>query len=1732
MSWRESLVDELPACCALLSEKGTASLRYCGVFVSSSIAVFATTGERIDPETYDLLDAVYDRHGFKVLMRDPETPLTVCRVSSPVAIPEANLPARDWTPGASALPCDVLFWDAKNASDWRQQACFHQIHGELDVHAGETSFSVRLDDLDVSQVAQYESDPEMKELRVRTRGMPILVGEQVVGIMLTDVARGQVEGILASGLPSERTIKGVVETDAATPDKRPSRPRGSVVRKARSSDTRGAQTAPNVVAVLREEAYPMRTLGLATFLSDSIAITTTEALGGRDQVRASFSSDARANRGEVTAVDAGLGLALLKFVRPGPEGLGTPLPLVPPPECREGELSHWTGHWYNPNDDGLGRIEGYFEPRGSRESGEDRLRLHVSGMKERGVEFVVSGGGVFVDGALVGIMTDYAKSYANAIRADAVLSSDTLKGALPLTKLGGTGEDGQVPKAKQGKSQQQGEPQAGREVPEPKSVVTPAAATVAHISRDGPANALATLLSPRYAVCSLTGLRKGDTVTVHGFGEGPKARGLKASCVFEGTEMPYQLLEVAEPAPREACAAILQLTPSPDSGEGFSTFWSEPRSWSFDIRDAEAGPPYGLGDTKDLLHRLRVTTPPRGSGAEWTRGTPVLRQGALVGIMADTAPDSDGFHCMVPAINMMNDRGWYRLVLGDLEGPPPESDEAAATMGLLPPGGQGDDRVYELSDSFCSESTRYILMASFELSSYAGKAALDERHLLACGLLVGARQAAFRPNKDYAFVLLARELGTTDQDKLASLFRHQGSHLVTPDEFSRLVDSIAGSVAVEEPVSCAVSPEVAAILDIAADIAGRTQSRPEDTSIHQRHLLAGVLVDARRTNSHAAKLFERLEIAPDSLGRQLARAWGGLPSDSAEAWDALFPPRGALDQQPGETAETTTRDPSVGDTTQDHIQEIATLLVDQIPGVISDAVPEDVALLEDRLGVDAQAAAFARVIMDRGFDPPLAVGLFGDWGSGKTYFMGLIRKHVERLATAPMHQLEGSPQPPPAYCTNVVPIVFNAWHYIDSNLWASLVTHIFERLAQHYLPEGAETEQIERERERLLKETETAQRMREEAALRRREAEQAVDAARESLAEAQAEVASGTFALKSFLRSQIDGALADSGVRSQLDDALGALSLPESEVLRIDTQRLVETVASVQGKVRVLLRWLATTKWWIILLWLAAPPLAVFLLPLVASYLEGLKPLFEQVSWKVASVIAAVSPVFAKVCTQLAKADRLVDKVVLKKREFDRKKQELWQQHSADIHRLEEAVGEARRECEVASRKVEVAETRLVQAQQSLAELSLGRRLYEFIDARCRSGDYRAHLTIISLIREDFRRLSGLLRHSRENESRENGQAKHEPIERIVLFIDDLDRCPAERVVEVLEAVHLLLAFPLFVVVVGVDHRWVENALIEKYLKQPADAGDSRQAGCGSYMTPQNYLEKIFQIPYQIPRMRPTGFSDLADALLPPADAEIETSLSQIAAEARTETKEGIEDDVGVVSEKAEATASDERTDEPTEGPSGTGTTQAEADREPAGGEDEPEGEPTSMAEAVQIHPEETEFLKGLHWAATTPRVLKRIANIYRVIRAHEAVSDSETHARFLGKGDDQAEYRIVLLLLIVQHAFGDAGRKLTSEIEAAEPDTSWVDWLDGVWFDEGTDGTQNEDKADPQGGVAVGRAQGDEYWERLMQGLNTAQVLGIECPMERIQYWLAVVSRYSFKSAEFRSTSSALAGT
>jgi predicted KAP-like P-loop ATPase len=77
------------------------------------------------------------------------------------------------------------------------------------------------------------------------------------------------------------------------------------------------------------------------------------------------------------------------------------------------------------------------------------------------------------------------------------------------------------------------------------------------------------------------------------------------------------------------------------------------------------------------------------------------------------------------------------------------------------------------------------------------------------------------------------------------------------------------------------------------------------------------------------------------------------------------------------------------------------------------------------------------LVVARSVSPPLAVGVFGDWGSGKTVFLRLLEKQVQ-LAAGRGDDLSHAA---------VQQVWFNAWHYAETDLWASLVAEIFSQLA-------------------------------------------------------------------------------------------------------------------------------------------------------------------------------------------------------------------------------------------------------------------------------------------------------------------------------------------------------------------------------------------------------------------------------------------------------------------------------------------------------------------------------------------------------------------------------------------------------------------------------------------------------------------------------------------------------------
>jgi len=87
---------------------------------------------------------------------------------------------------------------------------------------------------------------------------------------------------------------------------------------------------------------------------------------------------------------------------------------------------------------------------------------------------------------------------------------------------------------------------------------------------------------------------------------------------------------------------------------------------------------------------------------------------------------------------------------------------------------------------------------------------------------------------------------------------------------------------------------------------------------------------------------------------------------------------------------------------------------------------------------------------------------------------------------------------------------------------------------------------------------------------------------------------------------------------------------------------------------------------------------------------------------------------------------------------------------------------------------------------------------------------------------------------------------------RIVVFIDDLDRCVPSKAFQLLEAMKAFTDIEGFLFVVGLDPRVISRYLDDKFAKRPP-------------VTAEEYLEKLFQVAFQIPE--PT--TEQITALLP-----------------------------------------------------------------------------------------------------------------------------------------------------------------------------------------------------------------------------------------------------------------------
>jgi hypothetical protein len=666
----------------------------------------------------------------------------------------------------------------------------------------------------------------------------------------------------------------------------------------------------------------------------------------------------------------------------------------------------------------------------------------------------------------------------------------------------------------------------------------------------------------------------------------------------------------------------------------------------------------------------------------------------------------------------------------------------------------------------------------------------------------------------------------------------------------------------------------------------------------------------------------------------------------------------------------------------------------------------------DRLGVREDVETLTAVMLAKDVTPPLAIGLFGDWGTGKSFFMKSMRAASDRFRKA-------DPQGK-NFCREVVPIEFNAWHYVDTNLWASLVSHILERLDAYVTPQTTP----EQEQAQLEKQLGEAQGIVAETKAQKQRADEVMSQRQGDLEKLKKQRQEKEIELADLRADDIKTLVGkDPTIEKDIKESLDQLGVPKTLKTFSELSQAATEAHTVAGRAAALVTAIVTGKNRRLLFVLM--PVVLFGIPALVAILEH-RHAIDNVVAKVGAVLTQLVALAASVTAILRRAVSTVKTNLSRLDEARQKVEKLIADKRSkpdpdEIKLEEEIIGLKRKEDEVSAR-LSSAAARVAELEERIKVLSEGRSLARFLAERTRSEDYRKHLGLISTIRQDLDALSARLAVS--------ASAGMRRVDRIVLYIDDLDRCPADKVMDILQAVHLLLAYPLFVVVVGVDPRWLVRSLRARYSAFKED-NDVTSVGEDLWITtPQNYLEKIFQVTFSLRPMGREGYGSLVGDLLSPTLAQPDGKrLNGTPSKAGGSGTAPVPDPQSKIPTKdAAASASASETPRPT----ADGRVEA-APIDPSAGAPKPDtradssngGQDQSASEdAVVIHEDalgirawESDFAKALFRFVPTPRATKRFANMYRILKAPIR---RERLDAFEGTRELPGSFQVPMLLLAV----------------------------------------------------------------------------------------------------------------
>jgi len=557
----------------------------------------------------------------------------------------------------------------------------------------------------------------------------------------------------------------------------------------------------------------------------------------------------------------------------------------------------------------------------------------------------------------------------------------------------------------------------------------------------------------------------------------------------------------------------------------------------------------------------------------------------------------------------------------------------------------------------------------------------------------------------------------------------------------------------------------------------------------------------------------------------------------------------------------------------------------------------DVISDDDRLNLENEAFALADILSLREMKPPISVAIMGGWGSGKSSVMRLIQKRVRGIRSKGRTEQqtwedkneEKSAAKLSPFVGHIYQIELNAWDYAKSNLWASLMYKIFyclndqmakERMIADFLVQN-DTHDPKKSKPGFLMESQlweaisfnekdlkillsdpnnsglkkylekihsnekvrdylwkSLEKSRFEIQKDLNETRNLINSTRITLSERREEIEQevemkfSEFSRRSILMSPLKAKFFSllGNFGNALFANISTLSSSAKSSEEIDLEKLFHIPAKnkLQLNRNEILGFVIFSA-----LCIAFPFVTQQEKTDIPAFLVGGLSIFS-------GYLRTISKSKKLILTCLDEYHAQLDKV---KAELKDEK-ERFREVAYEQNRLKEDQNAANDEDSNTLGNLEKKLAKYLAKEKQEREL-VGitadyETLTDFLHSRLGEDGYEKQLGLMHQVKRDLEYLTEGLRDNKLIFPR--GPA------RIMLYIDDLDRCPPQRVVEVFEATQLLLRTDLFIVVLAIDVRYIVKAL-EKYYDKILVRGGRPSA--------LDYIEKIVQIPYRIRSIDP-----------------------------------------------------------------------------------------------------------------------------------------------------------------------------------------------------------------------------------------------------------------------------------